>query len=206
MSISVEGVLLLALVLLPGAYARIAAARIRAEPWSVNYRSQLQEFLEVLLYSVVIGLITVLSLAAIAVAYFSRESDIRLLIEQGLAGFPPSQRVDGFVWLIVYFGSALVIADLVGQMDLITRVRASLATLLGFSDAFEHEPIWFWALGNEDVPVKVITKHGEVYRGLIGLYPIVDDKNAERFRDSPGSSRRSYGRDSYRRGRRGVAE
>jgi len=181
MSVSVEDILLGAFFLLPGAYGRIQALRKSPEPWSAAARSPLQEFLDVLLYAIVIGLIAVSTVAVIAVAFFQRGEDAQTLVVSGLGGFTAERRVDGFAWLIAYFFTALVVAELIGSTRLLTRAQALIATVFGIADAFEHVPIWYWALGDTDVPVTVRTKAPGLYRGLMALYPLVEDDKPKDF-------------------------
>jgi hypothetical protein len=183
MEFTVTGLLLFALILLPGAHARLVSARSTPIPWEQSFRSPLQELIEILLYSIVNVIVVLLSLAAIGVAFFGEEENLRRLVNVGFEGFPTDERVHGLLWVLVYVLAALLFAEISGSTQLLLRVRAFVATLFFYGDNWTHSTIWYWAIDektrsrhpNRAVGARVILKDGSLYTGVIANYPVLGD-------------------------------
>lgn len=182
-AVTVEGLILLGLLIVPGAYARAAALRSTMVPWTSVNRSRLQELVEVLAYALINALLTALPLAAVAVAHFGHEEALLDLLNNGVASLDksPTGRVGGFVWLVIYVGASLVVAEVSGSTQLLVRIRTFLASLFHYGGA-EDTTIWHEALGTFGlVSAHVYMKDGSIFRGQISGYPIAEDSVEKDF-------------------------
>jgi hypothetical protein len=145
--------------------------------------------IEVLLYSIVNVLVVLLSLAALAVAFFGEEDNLRKVITGGLEGFPPDEHLHGFLWASVYVLVALLFAEISGSTQLLLRVRTFVATLFFYGDNWTHSTIWYWAIDertrsqnpNRAVGARVILKDGSLYTGVLANYPVLGDDAEKDF-------------------------
>jgi len=143
----------------------------------------------VLLYSIVSMFVVVLSLAALGVAFFGEEANLRALIHGEIETFPADERVHALVWLFVYVMAALLFAEISGSTQLLLRVRTFVATLFFYGDRWTHSTIWYWAIDEKTrnvhpdrtVGARVILKDGSLYTGVVANYPVVADDSKKDF-------------------------
>lgn len=186
--VTAEGLLLLALVLLPGAHARWVSLSKTPVPWEHDYRSALQDLIDTLLYAIITGATSVLLLATFAVAFAGRELDVRVLTSDGPTGFDPGRRVEGMIWVFAYLIVALMTAEGVGSGQLLLRARVIAQTLFYPRTDWTHSTVWAWAIDTVSRPlspssrvfVAVRTRDGTNFAGILGQYPVVgDDKDKD---------------------------
>lgn len=180
--VTVEGVLLALFVLLPGAYARVTALETTPIPWAAAYRSQLQELVETLLYSVAVSIIAGLVVATVSTAYFGGHAHMQLLADIGVQRYFESSPVSALAYLVIYFGVGLLVAELVGTTQLLTRLRAFFVTFLGYGrEGWVRTPVMVWAIDQiraAEVPAvaaRVLLPDGVAYTGLLAQWPVLGD-------------------------------
>lgn len=118
-----------------------------------------------------------------------READLRMLILSGPEAFGSDRRIEGVIWLFAYLGVALVVAEAVGNGQLLLRARAIVATLFFPASEWTHSTIWAWAIEQVTRPASphrlvgvIVTLHtGDVYSGVMANYPVVADDKEKDF-------------------------
>ena len=187
MAVTVEGILLLLFLLAPGAHARSTALSTTPVA-TASHGSRLQELVEVLLYSVAVGAIAAVTVAVLAIAYFSGAEEIRLFAGQGIATYFAAKPFVSVLFLGAYFLIALAYAELVGATRLANEIRKGVAHYLHYEDDdWTSEPTWSWAierlrgfdcrplLGRAHVAIRARMTDGTIYAGRLLQWPILGD-------------------------------
>lgn len=186
MTLSLEGLLLFAIFVLPGVVARAEAERVSPIPPDQG-KTAIREVADGLAHSV--ALFPPAAAVAVCVLWLATGGSFGILdlLHTGLGGVFQQTPGAALLALAAYVIAGLISAEIVGATRLLARLRARLLDLLPGSLGLTDDPIWYEVLENR----RKVSKHTETYvnvyldddtryTGILLHFPILPDDSGDR--------------------------